>query len=110
MSTIGVDQTIMVEDNVGDVVRVTIYDPATDAALDISTATTMELRLRKPDGTTATWSASFVFDGTDGRIYYTTVAGDLDQTGLWYMEARIVADGGDWRTKTQTQFRVRGKL
>jgi hypothetical protein len=108
--TTGVDQTIMVEDNVGDVITVTIYDPATDAALDISSATTLEYRLRKPDATVATWTAAFTNDGTDGKIYYATVAGDLDQTGVWLLEARVVDVAGDWRTKTQIQFRVRGKI
>ena len=108
MSTI--DQVQFVEDDIGAIINATIIDPATDAALDISGATTMEFRIKKPDATAATWTAAFTNSGTDGKIDYTTIADDLDQTGVYLLEARIVASGQDSRTVTQVQFRVRGKL
>lgn len=108
--TTTVDQTQFVIDDVGAVLSATIIDPATNAALNISTATTTDYHCRKPDQTTVVFSASFVTDGSDGRITYTTLAGDLDQAGTWLLEARIVSGTQDFRTITQPQFRVRGKI
>jgi hypothetical protein len=108
--TTTVDQTQFVVGGVGIPLRATIIDPATCAPLDISSATTLEFWTRKPDATVATWTASFVTDGTDGRIEYITQSGDLDTAGTWILEARIAGGGQDFRTITQPQFRVRGAI
>ncbi len=108
MSTI--DQTIAVVGDVGVQIAVTLFDASTNAAKDISAATTTEFKLRKPDATVVTWSASFATDGTDGRLAYVTITGDLDQAGVWLLETRIVAGTQDYRSVTQSQFRVRGAI
>ncbi len=58
-----------------------------EAGQDISSATLLQLKYKKPDGTTGTWTGTLV--GVDAA-YYTTVLNDLDQTGNWeiqlYME------------------------
>jgi hypothetical protein len=108
--TTTVDQTQFVVGDVGVPFRATIIDPETCDPLDISSATLTEFHVRKPDATTDTWVASFLTDGTDGRIEYVTIAGDLDTAGTWLIEARIVAPGQDFRTITQPQFRVRGAI
>jgi hypothetical protein len=58
-----------------------------DAKEDISTATTVEIRYKKPDGTTGAWTGA-VYDTTKGR--YVTVSGDLDQAGSWYLQLYVV--------------------
>lgn len=99
---------------VGDVgadVPATIYDPATNAVKDISSATLVEYNVRKPDGTTVvTWTASFVTDGADGRINYTTQSGDIDQAGVYLLEVHVVGSGFNWRTSTKRQIRVVGSI
>lgn len=76
---------------------------------DISTATTREICLKKPDGTVTTHSAVFTpapcgtADGTDGKISYVTVSGDLDQAGTWAVAAHVVLSGGqDLRSNSST--------
>ena len=59
------------------------------AVVDISTATTLELVLKRPGGTEVTKTASFYTDGTDGKIKYQTLAGDIDAVGLWEMKAKV---------------------
>ena len=108
--TTTLDQTLLVVGAVGAPMTATIIDPATNAALDISAATTMQFKVRKPDATVLTWAATFVSDGTDGKITYSTVDGDIDAAGTWLLEARIVLPSADWRTVTQRQFRVRGAI
>lgn len=58
-----------------------------DVGEDVSTATTMDIVYKKPDGTTGTWNATL--SGTT-KIQYTTVSGDIDESGKWYVHAYIV--------------------
>lgn len=78
--------------DIGTVYKQTLEDSGT--AIDISGASAMQFLVLKPDGTTATWTAAFDTDGTDGVIKYTTVADDLDQAGVWYIQAKITFASG----------------
>jgi len=82
--------------DIGTRLRVTVMDGA--AVMDLRTATTKEIVLRKPTGATVTKTAAFVTDGADGQIEYTTLAGDLDSDSMWQMQARVVLPSGAWRT------------
>lgn len=92
--------------DVGTVFETTIVDQD-DLVVDISLATTKTLKFRKPDASTATKTASFVTDGTDGKLKYTTVTNDLDQAGDWKAQAVVVFTGSatQW-TSTIHDFRV----
>lgn len=70
-----------------------------DTATDISSYTTKEFVFTKPDGTTTTKSASFVTDGSDGKLEYQFVDGDLDAAGLWRVHARVAKTGVDLTTE-----------
>jgi len=89
--------------DVGTVFQVTLLDGTT--VVDISGATTKQILFQKPNGTTMTKNATFVTDGTDGKLKYTTVANDLDTIGLWKIQARVVLPTGSWHSDTGT-FRV----
>jgi hypothetical protein len=58
-------------------------------ALDISSATTKQIIIHKPDGTHLIRDVNFVTDGTDGKIYYLTVTGDLDQSGEYMTQSYV---------------------
>lgn len=60
------------------------------APLNISGATTKNIIIEKPNDTIITASGSFTTDGTDGLLYYRTVAGDLDQAGTYNVQAYLV--------------------
>jgi hypothetical protein len=88
------------EIRVGDIgtnIELTVKDE-TNTVVDISTATTKQLIFRKPNGTLLTKNATFTTDGTDGKIYITTVAGDLDQVGVWYTQAYIEITPYQWHS------------
>ena len=104
------DQPLLVQGAIGVPIVSTIIDPDTNAAADISSATTLEYYVRTPSSAVVTWTAAFVTDGTDGQITYTTSSGYIDESGTWVMEARIVTATQDYRTVTQPQFRVRGTI
>lgn len=57
--------------------------------LDISDATVKNIVIEKPGSTVMTKTATFSTDGTDGLIYYRTVAGDLNEAGTYQLQAYI---------------------
>lgn len=77
------------KNNVGTRFQATITEDGT--AVDISSATTKELRFKKPDGSaTLVKSATFLTDGSDGIIYYDSQSGDLDVIGGWKFQGYAV--------------------
>lgn len=74
---------------VGVAIIVTVMEDG--AAVDISTVTAKSLVFRKPNGTTATVTASFYTDGTDGKLVYVTEASPLflDTAGEWLVQPDI---------------------
>lgn len=103
----------MADIHVGDVgteLVVTVLDEDGDA-VDVSAATTKTILLRKPGPAGGVLSKAAAFDatGADGRIKYTTQAGDLDTPGIWSIQGYVVLASGRWHTLTGT-FRVRANL
>lgn len=67
--------------DVGTIIRVTVTEDG--SAVDLSTATGIQLRFRAPDGTVTNYTASFTTNGSDGVLQYALTADDIDQVGLW---------------------------
>ena len=77
--------------DIGTVFEITLKDEGNSPEIvDVSTAATMEIIFQKPNGTSVTQTASFTTDGTDGKIEYTTLTGDLDTVGLWKIQGHVV--------------------
>lgn len=74
--------------------------------VDITGAKTVQIKYRKPDGsTTGAWTA-VVESAATGVIYYDFAEGDLDQQGTWTVWAYIVfSDDRDADGEAQ-KFRV----
>lgn len=74
-------------------VGVDIIVPLTDSGgnpIDLSTASAMTLFLQQPNATTSVSKiASKLGSGTEGKLIYTTVAGDLPVPGDWKIQARV---------------------
>ena len=79
------------------------------AIVDVSAATTKEIKLKGPTGVTKVKTASFLTDGIDGVITYNTVANDLDEIGLWEIQSRVVVAGGDFHSDVG-RFEVHANL
>jgi hypothetical protein len=80
------DEEIRVDDE-GTIFEITLTSGG--AAVDISTATVLRIKFKKPTGTVVTQTAVFSTDGTDGKLRYTTVAGDLDVPKWWKLQGYI---------------------
>ena len=89
--------------DIGTEFRVTITDDG--VAVDLSSATSLVINFRKPDGTILSTSAYLYTDGLDGIIYYNTVDGDLDQSGQWKIQAVIETGGATYSSSVGT-FKV----
>lgn len=57
---------------------------------NISAASTLSIKYRKPKGDTGTWTGTL--EGTTA-LYYTTVDGDIDELGEWLIQAYVVLSG-----------------
>ena len=75
----------------------TIYD-SSGCVLDISSASPIEMLFITPSGSTLTKEAVFSTDGTDGKLKYTSVEGDLIETGEWKYCGRVTFINGMWTT------------
>lgn len=67
------------KDDVGTIILV-------DCGINITTATVRELKVKKPDGTYATWAG--VQEGTN-QIKYVLQAGDVNQDGTYVIQAKV---------------------
>ena len=62
----------------------------TGAAVNLSAASVLQLKLRAPGGNTETYTAVLSGDGTDGKMrYVTTSTEDLDAAGTWTKQGYI---------------------
>ena len=60
-----------------------------DVGTDISSATTTNLKVCKPDGSNVTWIGA-INGGINTQIDYTIVTDDLDQVGEYKLNAYVV--------------------
>lgn len=75
------------------------------AGIDISTATSILFKVRNPNGTDSTWTASLA-DDNNYYATYTTVSGDLDVSGTWLLYILVTfADSTSFAGET-TEFEV----
>ena len=89
------------EDDIGTVFEFTITEciNGVDTVVDVSSQSSMSFFFKKPDKSLLTKTPSFTTDGTDGKIEYTTLTGDLDAPGDWFLQAEVVIPAsGTFRT------------
>lgn len=82
--------------DIGTVLRVTLVElvDGVETEVDVSTASTKQIKLKDPSGNVTAKTASFYTDGTDGVLQYTTISGDFDEAGNWQMQPYVVLAAG----------------
>lgn len=65
-------------------------------AVDLSAATATSFIFKAPDNDCSSVQATFVTNGTDGRLKYTFPAGFLSLPGKWQAQAKVVMPTGTW--------------
>jgi hypothetical protein len=63
-------------------------------------ASSKSIVFEKPDGTLLTKAANFVTDGSNGKIHYVSILGDIDQPGQWSMQGFVTLAMG-WNGHTE---------
>ena len=74
------------------------------STVDVSPAgATGVLTFKRPDDTTIARTASTLTDGSavSGVMYYDTIAGDLNQAGLWKIQGKVTISSGTFYTDIQ---------
>jgi len=94
-------------DDIGTKFSITIKDG--DVAVDISNAISILLTFKRPDDELIYRSGVFTTDGTDGRIYYDIVAGDLDEAGYYKLQGTVSSPSGVFHTNIHS-FQVHCNL
>lgn len=95
------------KDDVGTKLLVTVTDD--DSAVDISTASSLTIFIKKPDGTVLDRAGVLNTDGIDGKMYYLTVVGDLDVAGNYKIQGKVVISVGTFYTSI-SNFKVHCNL
>jgi hypothetical protein len=73
-------------------------------AFDLSTVSAALLRVRAPDGTTATWSATMSNQtATTLTLTHVMSATDVENPGVYHIYASLTVAGGTKRTATIAQ-------
>lgn len=82
---------------IGDTVtfEITVQD-ASGNIEDISGASTKQIKLRDPSGTSTAYGAGFTTDGKDGKMEYTVANTILNASGLWKFQGYVVLASGEW--------------
>lgn len=95
--------------DVGTLIRLIVTDHK-GAVVDVSSATTKQILLQRPNGSVEAKAAVFSTDGSDGAVQYVTQAGDLDQVGDgWRAQARLASATQDFKTQW-VEFEVKPNL
>jgi hypothetical protein len=74
--------------------RITLTLKEDGDIVNISSASTKQIKVKKPSGETVTRTGSFTTDGTDGKLFCTIQASDLDEIGKY--TARMYLVLGTW--------------
>lgn len=82
MSLLIVDEEKVYVGDVGTVIYL-------DTGEDMSSASVMKIKVKKPDASTVEWTAALDVTNTN-RIKYVVVADDLDQDGTYRLQAYCV--------------------
>jgi hypothetical protein len=95
------------EGDIGTKLLITIKDDG--SVVDISSASSLSIFIKRPDGTMLTRTGTLETDGTDGKIYYIIVAGDLNDAGLYKIQAQVILTSGTFYSST-ANFKVHCNL
>jgi len=94
------------EIHVGDIGTQLIMTVKDDGVVvDISLASSLNVIIKKPSGQSYTKTGTLLNDGTDGKMYYTSINGDFDAAGLYKIQGKVTINNAIYYTSISS-FRV----
>lgn len=94
--------------DIGTIFRLTITDTS-GTAIDVSTAATKYIYFQDPTSAKVQKTAVFTTNGSDGKIQYTSVSGDIDMVGTWQVQGYVETSLGKFWTEKDS-FKVYSTL
>jgi hypothetical protein len=91
------------QNDIGTDIVITVKDE-NGVVVDISTASVLSIIMQKPNNTKVTKTAAKVGTGTDGKMHYVTLINDLDQAGIWTLQAYVEITAGKWYSDYQSMI------
>jgi hypothetical protein len=76
--------------------------------VDLTGATSLKIKVIKPNGVEATWTAAAVSPVTSGDVTYTTALSDFNVAGTYKIQAEVTFTSSKFLGET-TSFRVYDK-
>jgi hypothetical protein len=83
---------------------VVVAKDAAGAVINISAAEQLLIKLKQPGMPAVEKAATLLTDGTDGKMKYLTVAGDLPSPGLWKVQGYVVLDSAREVARHETRL------
>ena len=77
--------------------------------VNVSGAPYLNFTFKKPDDSLSVKTATLYTNGIDGKIYYDTITGDLNQAGLYKLQGKVTLVNGTFYTDIYT-FQVYNNL
>jgi len=78
----------------------TIYNQD-ETIQNLASATNLAINFYTPSRETKERTATLYTNGTDGKIVYTLIDGDIDEAGLWSYQVVVEFVGGTWHTNIE---------
>ena len=74
-----------------------------DDGIDLSTVSAAQFIVRAPNGTESTWSATFTYNATTGKLtvsktFHATTS-ELNAVGMWLVYAKLTVPSGTARSR-----------
>ena len=86
--------TIIHNGDVGTTFLLTITEEDGTTAVDVSSATKLQMIFLQPDGVSVAKTAVLNTTGTDGKIKYVSETGLIDVVGEWQVQGYVEFGGG----------------
>lgn len=103
--------TIIHNGDLGTTFLLTITEEDGTTAVDVSTATKLQMIFEDPAGVSTAKTAVSNTTGTDGKIKYVSEAGLIDVVGTWRIQGYVEFGSGTSKYySTVTEFIVRDNL
>lgn len=84
------------ENDIGTKLLITVTDDG--SIVNISNANSLTILIKKPNGSILSRVGTLETDGVDGKMYYITVAGDIDEAGTYKIQGRVSLPNGIFYT------------
>lgn len=98
------------KDDVGTRFLITVKDAGTAVNISgVSGGSVHQLSFRKPSDTVINRNATLTDYGISGVMFYDTVSGDLDEAGMYKLQAKVIIPSGTYFTDVYT-FKVHSNI